>query len=270
MKDLLADVSSLVELQCARRYQMGIVLGIRETSPEAQWGTAFHAYMKSNALGKSNNPFDFAPDKTDPAQFILACFSASQKENFPIQKDTKEEPLLEYRFCVPFCETGEYKVHLAGTIDRIDLTPDGVRILDYKTTRKFKINETLIDFATRFQIQFYMWAVKHLIPRELFPFSIEKIYGIYRGVFLSHTPVRIEDTAPVYLDEDWIQSLLTDLIQKAIGIWNLSVLAYPEGMAYNLCEKCPFLGICLFRDAERIIKHVSTLSRKEYNPLTHG
>ncbi len=64
-------------------------------------------------------------------------------------------------------ETGrKIKLHLIGYIDRIDKTPDGFMVIDYKSSTK-KMNEADMMIGLQLQLATYMWMCDHYLQLGL-------------------------------------------------------------------------------------------------------
>ncbi len=135
---------------------------------------------------------------------------------------------LESRFSIEIGseETGKHTV--SGIIDRIDKTPDGYEIIDYKTTRKMPSQDKVDNDI---QLSIYLRAFLARYPKEIV--NLDKItvslYFLKHGVKLSSTRTREQ----------------LDMIEKTF----LDVIASIEAEKFDpilspLCDWCGYQKIC--------------------------
>jgi CRISPR/Cas system-associated exonuclease Cas4 (RecB family) len=118
-------------------------------------------------------------------------------------------------------------VEIAGKIDRVDLTPNGLEILDYKTGRNKK--EASID---KDQLVLYQIALE-----QLFDEKIEKLTYYF-----------LEDKKKFsFLGQEKDKEKLRDKIRVAIDSITRGDFSAKPG---RHCEYCDFKSICDYREGE--------------------
>lgn len=135
---------------------------------------------------------------------------------------------LESRFSIEIGseETGRHTV--SGIIDRIDKTPDGYEIIDYKTTRKMPSQDKVDNDI---QLSIYLRAFLARYPKEIV--NLDKItvslYFLKHGVKLSSTRTKEQ--------LDMIEKTFLDVI-ASIEVEKFDPILSP------LCDWCGYQKIC--------------------------
>ncbi len=107
---------------------------------------------------------------------------------------------LESRFQIEIGPEGARHI-ISGIIDRIDRTPDGFEIIDYKTTKKMPTQDK-VDHDI--QLTVYLQAFLSLYPKEIANLGNLKVslYFLKHGVKLSapRTEEQLQETEKVFLE----------------------------------------------------------------------
>lgn len=283
--DLLIDASALKELRCARLFQFRVCWGMPFVANEyVTFGILGHKIAELKERGQlPNSPLEwiellkkFQLDMATYFTSLVGVVDALNTRNMP--KILVGDKLgLEYRFLLEYQDihVGDtlYHVSLCGTMDRIEEyqgDPTMALIRDWKTTSKPPTPYVPEEFASGFQLRFYLWIFEQYL-RERFErqYVCAKITTIhYRAPI-----VQLLDSAEIVLTEDLhrdIPQMIHDSLQKVVAIAELGDrLAYPEGTLYNACAHCDFKNICKLPEKE-ILSLVAETEKKPYNPLTHG
>ena len=230
-------------------------------SPEAVFGTLVHSTMKYihgggflsptqkdalNYFSKNWNSEVFKDELVERAAFAqgVKIIQDYYKKNDPAAADIVD---LESRFSVEIEDLQNQQVYLlSGVIDRIDKTPDGFEIIDYKTARKLppqsKIEEDL-------QLPIYLLALIKRYPHlEKTPEKvILSLYFLRHGLKLSTT----KTAAQLEEEKERIINLINE-INKSDFSPRLS----------PLCDWCDFQALCPMWK-HKFKKEENTLTEKE-------
>lgn len=228
---------------CPLKYKYQHVDRIPEPkSKEAVFGTLVHAVMKyvhtpsllspsvDQALdyfAKGWNSEVYENEMEERAAFsqgvtIIQEYLAHNKPNDYTIVD------LESRFAIEIGNEESGKHIVSGIIDRIDKTPDGYEIIDYKTTRKMP-SQDKVD--SDLQLSIYLRAFLERYPKEWE--RIDKItvslYYLKHGVKLSSTRTKeqLEHVDQTFLD-----------VIKSIEEAKFEPILSP------LCDWCGYQKIC--------------------------
>lgn len=228
---------------CPLKYKYQHVDRIPEPkSKEAVFGTLVHAVMKyvhtpsllspsvDQALdyfAKGWNSEVYENEMEERAAFsqgvtIIQEYLAHNKPNDYTIVD------LESRFAIEIGNEESGKHIVSGIIDRIDKTPDGYEIIDYKTTRKMPSQDKVDNDL---QLSIYLRAFLERYPKEWE--RIDKItvslYYLKHGVKLSSTRTKeqLEHVDQTFLD-----------VIKSIEEAKFEPILSP------LCDWCGYQKIC--------------------------
>lgn len=210
-------------------------------SKDAVFGTIIHSAMKfihtpgilsptlEQALeyfSNSWNPTVFAsPDEeraafTQGAKIIQDYYQRNNPANFNIIS-------LESRFQIEIGKT-VHKHIVSGIIDRIDRTPNGFEIIDYKTAKKMPAQESA---ETSLQLSIYLKAFLSRYPNEKDNLNniTVSLYYLKHGMKLSarRTNEQLAETETQFLE-------IIDLIEEKKFEPNIS----------PLCDWCGYQNIC--------------------------
>lgn len=163
---------------CPLKYKYREIDRIKEPkSKEAVFGTLVHSvmhYVHSPALLSPSleDALDFFSQNwnTDVWENELeerAAFSQGVKmiQGYYVKNNPADFTIvdLESRFAIEIGDDASGKHIIAGVIDRIDKTPDGYEIIDYKTSKKMPSQETV---NTNLQLSIYLKAFLDRYPKE--------------------------------------------------------------------------------------------------------
>lgn len=282
MHDLLIDFSALSTLVCGRRYQLTCVRGFDSSSPDTNFGSAFHRFAELRGKGDKTPVIELctqisAEFSVEPGKLLMLCAQFDSKFKFPeILTDKDGKPLVEWKFAQRIGTLRGYNIVLCGTVDLLSMNKSNLVITDYKTTAATgNAAERIVgEYVTSFQLPFYIFMLhKYLwqyLPEPLSgAASSLSIAGQYLMAYHSLTPAKFEYTAPITLHANALHSyeeLLFNLINKAIDIHERAALYPPEGMMYKVCPKCPFNHLCIMKDEERLLNVLNTYPTKQYDP----
>ena len=160
----ILDASALTKATCIRNLFWTIIQGYRERLPSQDivYGAAFHKFAEllektdgniAIALKAAKNIFQprnfIVKDNKDfqtPEHLTKTCMDYYLKKWLPVREEKSTDdfkvfrvngqPLVEYKFCIPFFSCDLFEILLAGTIDKLgQFGSKGVcAIGDYKTT----------------------------------------------------------------------------------------------------------------------------------------
>lgn len=195
---------------------------------------------------------------------------------------------LELYFNVPYIEQTHdevvYRVNLCGTIDRLGInTEDGEHqtliAYDYKSTRKWKIDEVIASYKFSIQFMFYYWVFRrysHVILEKLPELQYLCVPG---GIYICPCPVMLSAKPIAWrkgplLSYEHMMLTLDDLIMQyalsLIEIARTQGMANPNGMMSDMCSNCDFWSIChtaqTDEQRENIIK--SLFTQRVYDPAS--
>lgn len=154
---------------------------------------------------------------------------------------------------ITFDNNESLKINIGGNIDRVDETPQGIRIIDYKTgkveeTREIPVNNfnDLIspDIKDR-KKEIFQTLLYSKIYSEAMDIN-EPIYpGIYhtKSFFTKNNPVLLTINKEIvsYQDiKDEFNKLLSELLKKIFS----KEQRYEQCKDKSKCKYCPFVAIC--------------------------
>lgn len=228
---------------CPLKYKYRTVDRIPEPkSKEAVFGTLIHAVLKyvhtpallapsvDQALdyfAKGWNSEIYEDEMEERAAFSqgVAIIQNYLAKNKPADYAIVD---LESRFAIEIGNDATGKHIVSGIIDRIDKTPDGYEIIDYKTTRKMP-SQDKVDHDI--QLSIYLKAFLDRYPKEIA--NLDKItvslYFLKHGVKLSSTRTKEQ--------LDMIETTFLDTI-KSIEEAKFDPILSP------LCDWCGYQKIC--------------------------
>lgn len=184
------------------------------------------------------------------------------------------------------------KLHLRGTIDRIDTIPGGFVVLDYKSSTK-KLEEKAVDCGVQLQLVTYLWMGRRILnlnsPYGAFYFSL----GQGNVTSIANTPDKTPDVlwkegrqlngwvleSPEALDADTTHTKglsLKDGVHKVYGgrfdadqiethlrklytemINQLSEGKLPKRNLAGSCQYCDYRFFCQFKKEPMKMKNIS-------------
>lgn len=283
--DIFLNSTAQARLKCDRLYQVSCAWGYEGHigSGFAEFGSEFHSYAEYSAKAGADADFikyftEINPGLSKPLQKL--CIYYQQMEPFKgseIVSDSSGTPGVEYKFTFPYMENEEYRIILAGTIDRIDYEEGALRIVDHKTARNTKTKDVLREYEMHLQLPFYMWVLKNYLS-HLFPDDVRAklesndFIGRYHGVFLSFDPVQFHLGNIIRLTPDMeeaVKNLVAMSAARMVAIHKLGDnLALPTGMVHETCKNCHLNNLCVTRNNADIYKYLASQTSKPYDPRT--
>ncbi|MFZ2188162.1 MAG: PD-(D/E)XK nuclease family protein [Candidatus Moraniibacteriota bacterium] len=223
-------------------------------SKEAVFGTILHSTMKfihtpgilsptleqaMEFFSNSWNPAVFASPEEERAAFVqgVKIIQDYFRQNNPADFNIVN---LESRFQIEIGEKDNKHI-ISGIIDRIDRTPDGFEIIDYKTTKKMPTQDRV---EGDMQLSVYLAAFLSYYPDERKNLDKLKVslYFLKHGVKLSatRTEEQLKENEAVFLET-------IKLIEEGKFEPNIS----------PLCDWCGYQNICpmwkhKFKEARKI------------------
>lgn len=214
-------------------------------SKEAVFGTTVHETMKfihtpgilSPTLEQAMEHFTniWNPAVFDSEMEARAAFSQGIQilDNYYQKNNPKDFNIvdLESHFSIEIGNPNDSESErhiISGIIDRIDKTPDGYEIIDYKTTKKMPSQEKVDNDL---QLSVYLMAFLERYPKEKENIQNIKVslYYLKHGVKLSATRTleQLENSKQLFLDTI-----------KIIGSSNFEPVVSP------LCDWCGYQKMC--------------------------
>jgi RecB family exonuclease len=261
-------------IACPRRffYEQVLELEVPERTPALIVGSLLHEAVAcllapgveaepptGEALTKwihdlcdKSDQFRDVPDGSRPA---IERFIARVLEDFLACRDVWQGEVedVETMFQLPVSDN----LVLKGRIDRIDLTPDGSEVIDYKSSKSFgarKLKGEFLKAADWIQLPIYIKAAETLHGRPVTRASII-FFGLRSGDEPKRATVRIAGKSPARPEEQAQRDSLTSA--EVDEVWERVVQVaesiFSEDQQFGRgekppCEKfargCPFIRIC--------------------------
>lgn len=227
-------------LTCKRKFYHHYVEGLREHEiakdmpEEHEIGTALHDALRDVYLERSRF--------TDKEELKQAVSMALKENNGTTIMDSylhklwlrRLDPFFEAeirRFketVVTGCEenlTAQVRgIVLTGQVDRIDLTPDGLEVLDYKSGKYPVYTARTVEKATDFQLEFY-----YLLAKQKGDVKGCGYYDLKSGSIIPETLLEIK----LQVLYDYLQEL------RETTHFNFS-----QTEDFAACRYCPFAHLC--------------------------
>lgn len=265
---------------CERLFQVSCLWGYDETNEFVEFGKQFHKFAEGyNKTGTFDLlKWNTSGGASDP-QFLTTAmaYQGSYPPVVPLL-DKAGDPLVEYSFCYPLIENETHILYATGTIDVLTVEEDCLVITDYKTARDVKIKNVLEGYTDHLQLYWYLYHLKHHLAQFLLPehatlVNEGKFYGKYRGIFISFTVPKFEDSAPIELTPDIEEDIRRIINTSAARIVTLHShyqdnLAPPTGMSNGSCKNCWLQPYCRTKDHNKIKQLLTYKESKPYDPRT--
>ncbi len=230
---------------CPLKYRFQYIDRIREPkSREQVFGTIVHSVLRyihtpgpvQPSLDAALNQFSqiWNSDLYDDEIAERTAFSQGVKiiSDYYAKNDPNEFTIvdLESRFAIEIGDDATGRHIIAGTIDRIDATPDGFEIIDYKTARKMPSQEKVDNDL---QLSIYLRAFLARYPKETEHLDriTVSLYYLRHGVKLSSTRTREQ---------------LDNLDAQFLEVISHIEAAEFEPTLTALCDYCGFQRLCPF------------------------
>ena len=135
-----------------------------------------------------------------------------------------------------FLEFGPYRIRVNGKIDRVDRTPDGYEIIDYKTNNPFYFKKELDD-----KLQHYLYTVAW---EKLHP-EVKVVRASYVMLEGTARPIDIDMTETVRSEMNRkMEKLLETLSDPDTALTPAFEVEKPNGEKGSCSKNCPFLELC--------------------------
>jgi len=230
---------------CPLKYRFQYIDRIKEPkSREQVFGTIVHSVLRyihtpgpvQPSLDAALNQFSqiWNSDLYDDEVAERTAFSQGVKiiSDYYAKNDPNESAIvdLESRFALEIGDDTTGRHVIAGTIDRIDATPDGFEIIDYKTARKMPSQEKVDNDL---QLSIYLRAFLARYPKETEHLDriTVSLYYLRHGVKLSSTRTREQ---------------LDDLDRQFLEVISHIDAGEFEPVLTPLCDYCGFQRLCPF------------------------
>ena len=290
--ELNLDASAMKKSYCDRAFQFTVVRGYepRMHREPLVMGKALHKYAHIRAAGgiladalKSGVEHYTSHQGEDLNKLAMACASFNPDMFLP----SPDASFLERYFHIPFIErsVGDvlYRVNLCGTLDRIgvqtseDGTPTMLVAYDYKSTRKYKIDEVIASYKFSIQFMFYYWIMRRY-SHVMFPERQDlQSLCVPGSLFVCACPVMLSGKpiawrkGPHFTYEHMMSTLDTLILAYAettIDIAATEGLAVPNGMMQDACSTCDYWAICHSAQTDEQRENIinSLFKRRNYDP----
>ena len=285
MYDIPIDFSALSILYCARRYQFSCVRGVDSSSADTDFGNAAHNFFELRNKGNKSPIADLLPSiiskwsipQTEVTKLMLTCINFDQQKNPSPITDTANNPLVEYKFSIPYATFGNYRIVLCGTMDLVYCVDDDFLVIrDYKTCAAVgaPAQNIVNSYTSSLQLNFYAYALNKYLHAFLSPSHADmalglKITGEFMMVYKSLPSPKFERTPFVTINPYIIRQtelIINSLIPKAVAIHEVNYIMPPEGSAYKLCNKCSYYTLCLEKDEDKLSSALNRIPVKPYDP----
>lgn len=273
---------SLMELVCHRRYWYKVVKGLTEKKLDAVLlvGKAIHKYAQLKGSGADEKlafetVFKMSADPDDQ-MFILGGIGAIKSAPMGnVARDESGKALVEVQFDIPLAEIEQYDIRLQGTLDRIDFDGTMVEVVDWKSTRKWKLEQVLESYRGSSQFDFYYYVIARFGKEFLPPHIME---AVSRGMLFSRVgvigltkkPPKVEYDNPRGRPIQFIQEFekrLLDSLGLIVELWQSESPPDRTGWLHGICGTCPFKDVCFAADQHEYDSAMMAFEVKPYRPL---
>ncbi len=278
------NATAMKTLACDTAYVMRCVDGL--VPPENEFlrvGKIIHKYAENRGRGMdvAEAMSSLKLSATDWKD-LMGVFSAYDRHPQHAAAKTKEgKPMIELRFEIkrdPIVVGGiAYEPRFVGTIDRVNLTPHMVEIVDYKSARNWKIEDVEAKYKNDTQFMFY-YTIARRFAYDIFDNPIvaehawqgrmaivptfamlsKKPQSVARGTAFTPTNEQYED----YLD-----ALEKVVVPMAIDIFHTR-RAGKTGWFTGQCPRCDYSALCHAKNDYEYEQQLKAYTRTTYNPLT--
>lgn len=284
MIPVYVNATALKTLACDTAYVMRCVDGL--TPPDNEFfrvGKIFHKYAELRGSGRDVASAMMAmqlgaKDMSD----LIGLFSAYDRTpQQPAGKDKDGKPLVEVSFDIKrepiVIDDQTYEPHYVGHMDRVNKTPHDVEIIDYKTTRKWKIEDVEAGYKNDTQFMFYYTIARRFAydifdDREIaehawqgrlrvvpyFAMISKKPQAVLRGT--AHRP-----TDEQY--EDYLDALENIVVPMMVRLFHTRA-AGKTGWFTNHCPRCDFSALCHAANDHEYEQQLRNFKQSTYNPLS--
>lgn len=292
--DIYLDNSALSLLHCHRKFQLTVLKGLTTpANPIADFGSAFHKGMELLDKGLPpleavNSLLELLPPSVDKVKLLklLTLFKTSTTVPPPIT--ISNAPAIEFKFKFLYRTTNGISIYLTGTIDRIhiDSTKDLLIVADYKTSAgatDYMIAKTKKEYATAFQLPFYIFCLHQLAQLGMLPAAIKEYLdaGRYRSeiwfAFYNYPNEPFTKLPRPAFNKFYLDTIIPAVIDSALDkimtiiAGDLDNIRAPlTGLTtYQACTHCNFRPACLVAGTDREVEILDNhYIVKPYDPMT--
>lgn len=285
-KVIYVNASSLKLLTCARKYQLTNVRGYKplKEDPILTIGKAVHKYAEGFERGIGNvealTAASLAYPSVDGKDLINYCAGRTRVNLPPPLRLANGEKALEHHFQIAWrryvVDGQPYVLVLCGTIDMIAVDEKGVVwVIDYKTSRRWKLDEIAADYTYDMQFRFYLWNLhRHgadIIPLDAFnsvrsgKFAAQ-VVGIQVG---SSKTLYWHKCPPIMMNDDELaefDDLMDELAGEQLALHTLVGTAPARGKAVGACKYCDFTRLCYAKSEFEMNSALAAFTQRPYNP----
>ena len=281
---LYINSTALKTLGCEDKYIYTTVHGLKAFDNEYfRTGTILHKYAELRTLGVQPpqalvNLGLTGAEVTEQMPALSAFESLNQP---PVARDKDGKPQVEMSFKIerdPIVFEGvTYVPTYVGHVDRVNTTTMGLEIVDYKSTRYYKLDDAKKAWSNSTQFIFYYTMLRQ------FAYDIFKIpehaEHAWQGrmvftptfVMLSHKPIKWVRGEPYYPTTEQFEEFFENLERHVVPMLvrlNHFKSGGKTGWFSDQCPRCDFQSLCHARndlDFERALKQYK---QEPYNPLS--
>lgn len=288
---IFLNATSMKKLACDRAFQFHNPRGYKLAAedPILTLGKAIHKYAEefTRSGGKHAEALAKACDAypTIEARDMINYCAGRSRINLPPPITLADNSLaVEFFFRVPWRRyvvgARSYVIILCGTLDMLAQDSSGVLwVVDYKSSRKWKVEDINADYEREMQFRFYMWnIVRHgasFLPLSAFNAATAgriatQVVGVQVGSSKSlywHKcpPIMMNDGELAEFDE-----LMDGVAEKILALTMLTDVATPNGKTNNACRYCDFGALCYSRTSVEVAAAERLFVQKTYNPQHHN
>lgn len=258
--DVLLNASSLKLTHCQTRYHNTVVTGLQNTEQREVliFGKAVHKYAEMRANG------------ADIPAALIAANAMYQGPNGGLLSNACA--MMPATGLTPYVEPGgrkyvelkfkvywqtithaghQFNIFVCGTFDLVTMFSDGaVQIVDFKTSRKYKMADVFADYMVDVQMAFYPWVAARF-GAEIFDITVANqthqgnVFLRICAVMLAHNPVVWKMGPPIMMGPDKLDEF-ERLLQWHIRDFILPSWLDPQptGKLNNTCTRGERAGAC--------------------------
>jgi hypothetical protein len=288
---IYVNATSLKKMSCPRAFQFHNTRGYKLAKEDEilTVGRAMHKYAEEytrragkhvEALAVTSEAFPGLDTKN-----LMNWAAGRSRINIPPALTLDNTKLaVEFFFSVAwrryFVDGNPIVLVLCGTIDHLAMDErDTLWIIDYKSSRRWKLDEISADYARDMQFRFYMWnCVRHgasFLPLRAFNAATAghiaaQVVGIQVG---SSKTLYWHKCPPIMMNDDDLAEF--DGLMDATALEILSISTTPDiapavGKIVGACKYCDFGPLCYARSELESDNAARLFVQKNYDPQHHN
>lgn len=284
---IMVDASLLKKSFCESAF-LYTLDGLRATKrdPILVTGTAVHLFA---ALSHTESPIValakgtelYATVEKDTSKFVAIAASMPPKL-LPPPVRFADRIGIEFYFEVPWLtfvhDDLVYCIIICGTMDHLSFHNDVVKIFDYKTTRKYKLEDARAGYKNDVQFMFYPWVIwkfgHHFLPLEMhnaardFRLTTQVVLvqlTIKPPKWFVDSPIGVSQDKFEHFEEE-IRATLKDMMTRLLN----PAPPRMNGWVSNNCPRCDFNDLCHALPGTEDAVRARMYHKKEYKPSAHG